>query len=151
MRQFNILRGTKGFLTARNRALRFAYMITNKAKRRALILTFWKKHGLEATIDAYRVSRPTLYRWQKELKDNKGRLESLNPKSTTPKRKRQRMVSDSIKDRIIEIRTEHCLGKDKIHRLLTNEGYNPDSVSTCLLYTSPSPRDRTRSRMPSSA
>ena len=24
-------------------------------------------------------------------------------------------------------------------------------VSTCLLYTSPSPRDRTRSRMPSSA
>ena len=25
------------------------------------------------------------------------------------------------------------------------------SVATCLLYTSPSPRDRTRSRMPSSA
>ena len=27
----------------------------------------------------------------------------------------------------------------------------PASSSTCLLYTSPSPRDRTRSRMPSSA
>ena len=27
----------------------------------------------------------------------------------------------------------------------------PDSMKTCLLYTSPSPRDRTRSRMPSSA
>ena len=26
-----------------------------------------------------------------------------------------------------------------------------DEISTCLLYTSPSPRDRTRSRMPSSA
>ena len=26
-----------------------------------------------------------------------------------------------------------------------------ETVSTCLLYTSPSPRDRTRSRMPSSA
>ena len=26
-----------------------------------------------------------------------------------------------------------------------------DSVNNCLLYTSPSPRDRTRSRMPSSA
>ena len=26
-----------------------------------------------------------------------------------------------------------------------------DMVATCLLYTSPSPRDRTRSRMPSSA
>ena len=29
--------------------------------------------------------------------------------------------------------------------------YAPLRVSTCLLYTSPSPRDRTRSRMPSSA
>ena len=30
--------------------------------------------------------------------------------------------------------------------------YNPfECIKTCLLYTSPSPRDRTRSRMPSSA
>ena len=28
---------------------------------------------------------------------------------------------------------------------------SPGSAKTCLLYTSPSPRDRTRSRMPSSA
>ena len=28
---------------------------------------------------------------------------------------------------------------------------DPDWAPTCLLYTSPSPRDRTRSRMPSSA
>ena len=27
----------------------------------------------------------------------------------------------------------------------------PNTPNTCLLYTSPSPRDRTRSRMPSSA
>ena len=27
----------------------------------------------------------------------------------------------------------------------------PIDITTCLLYTSPSPRDRTRSRMPSSA
>ena len=30
-------------------------------------------------------------------------------------------------------------------------GGTPAQVSGCLLYTSPSPRDRTRSRMPSSA
>ena len=29
--------------------------------------------------------------------------------------------------------------------------YNLDQAQICLLYTSPSPRDRTRSRMPSSA
>ena len=34
---------------------------------------------------------------------------------------------------------------------LTATEINPDIVNNCLLYTSPSPRDRTRSRMPSSA
>ena len=31
------------------------------------------------------------------------------------------------------------------------DGYGETRISSCLLYTSPSPRDRTRSRMPSSA
>ena len=34
---------------------------------------------------------------------------------------------------------------------INNDGGNKASFSACLLYTSPSPRDRTRSRMPSSA
>ena len=34
-------------------------------------------------------------------------------------------------------------------KLLAQQG--PQQPNTCLLYTSPSPRDRTRSRMPSSA
>ena len=34
---------------------------------------------------------------------------------------------------------------------MINEGVFFDGSSICLLYTSPSPRDRTRSRMPSSA
>ena len=40
---------------------------------------------------------------------------------------------------------------------LVKKGFNPvphfpaRSIQNCLLYTSPSPRDRTRSRMPSSA
>ena len=33
----------------------------------------------------------------------------------------------------------------------TNKLAYPVQTATCLLYTSPSPRDRTRSRMPSSA
>ena len=32
-----------------------------------------------------------------------------------------------------------------------DELFGEDGIYTCLLYTSPSPRDRTRSRMPSSA
>ena len=32
-----------------------------------------------------------------------------------------------------------------------SKSYNPNTLSSCLLYTSPSPRDRQKSRMPSSA
>ena len=39
---------------------------------------------------------------------------------------------------------------DKALDVVTPDADN-DSVTSCLLYTSPSPRDRTRSRMPSSA
>ena len=47
---------------------------------------------------------------------------------------------------------------DGVNEPVTGYGYHCDGsdikgywVNTCLLYTSPSPRDRTRSRMPSSA
>ena len=39
------------------------------------------------------------------------------------------------------------LSKDGI----SNQSLANDHIGICLLYTSPSPRDRTRSRMPSSA
>ena len=59
---------------------------------------------------------------------------------------------------------EHCesvrdyVSRDLFASILTNEEEHEDWLETqfdliknCLLYTSPSPRDRTRSRMPSSA
>ena len=39
----------------------------------------------------------------------------------------------------------------KIISKVQNRFDNDQTTNTCLLYTSPSPRDRTRSRMPSSA
>ena len=47
----------------------------------------------------------------------------------------QTLVSDAVVERLDEAVTPRLTGRDV----------------TCLLYTSPSPRDRTRSRMPSSA
>ena len=42
--------------------------------------------------------------------------------------------------------------EDHVLELITRElGISRAEVYACLLYTSPSPRDRTRSRMPSSA
>ena len=40
---------------------------------------------------------------------------------------------------------------DKIAELKSSHSSNKNVGLNCLLYTSPSPRDRTRSRMPSSA
>ena len=48
---------------------------------------------------------------------------------------------------------EEFMEEDKTIQLIEKEkwDYIVDCIDTCLLYTSPSPRDRTRSRMPSSA
>ena len=43
------------------------------------------------------------------------------------------------------------LGPEEKNFWKDRKGANINSIRTCLLYTSPSPRDRTRSRMPSSA
>ena len=40
---------------------------------------------------------------------------------------------------------------DKKYTFLVHPEANKAMIKDCLLYTSPSPRDRTRSRMPSSA
>ena len=42
------------------------------------------------------------------------------------------------------------LNKVESQTIIYSDNYQTNNV-TCLLYTSPSPRDRTRSRMPSSA
>ncbi|MFA6095166.1 MAG: hypothetical protein WC757_04790, partial [Candidatus Paceibacterota bacterium] len=62
-------------------------MISETAKERCRILAFWEKYGTAATKEAFKVSRPTLFCWQKSLKTQLGKLEALNKKSTAPKSK----------------------------------------------------------------
>jgi len=38
--------------------------VSEIAAQRLKILTFWDKHGLAATLDAFGVSRRTLYLWK---------------------------------------------------------------------------------------
>jgi transposase InsO family protein len=105
-------------------------MITQKAEERARILTFWKRYGDAATKEAYRVSRPTLFRWQKLLNDGKGRLEALVPKSTAPKMRRKRVIPKAIEDLIFAERSRERIGKEKIARLLSDDGIAILSPST---------------------
>lgn len=131
MRIFSRYKGIKGFVTVYERAIKFAYMISEEALKRCRILAFWEKHGLEATMEAFKISRPTLFRWKKKLEDNKGKLESLNKTSTSPKNKRRRRVSQEIIDFIIKERQfDPHLSKDKLSVLIKEDGVANLSPST---------------------
>jgi transposase InsO family protein len=131
MRIFNKFRGTKGFISMWERVIRFRYMITEQAKERVRILAFWEKYGDAAVQEAFRVSRPTLYRWQRALRAGYGKLEALNKGSTAPKHRRKRIVPDALRDAILR---ERCfdprLGKEKLAVLLKEDGIATLSAST---------------------
>ena len=119
MRQFNINKGVTGSRLLQERALRFAYMIQKEAIHRAHILGFWHKYGTKTTKDAYGVSRTTLYRWQHKINNNNGKLEALNNKSKTPKKRNKRVVDYRIEEYIIKMRKKHYrIGKKKLTPLL---------------------------------
>jgi putative transposase len=125
MKLGHVLRNTKGFAKAAASALKWRSM-RNKAEveRRVKILTFWKQHGLEATIDAFGVSRATLFRWQQLLDANRGNVAVLDPKSTAPKQRRVRSISPDLEQAIIDWRTKHPrLGGKKITMLLRKQGF----------------------------
>jgi len=112
-------RGVKGFLTVYNRAVRYRYMITKQALRKARVLAFWEKYGLEATIDAFKVKRRTLFYWKHKLKQGNGKPESLNSKSKAPIVRRKRLWNTEILEEIRRLRIAHPnLGADKIYPLL---------------------------------
>lgn len=127
--------GVKGFITIYNDAVRYRYMITEKAKKKAEIVYFFRKYGLEPTISAFKTSKTSVYRWQDILKENNGKIESLSEKSTSPRNKRKRNINPKILDFVILIRKEHPrIGKEKITPLLRafclKENIKSSSVST---------------------
>ena len=107
--------GVKGFLTIYNYGLRYRYMITQKALHKARVLAFWQKYGLDATLEAFKVKRRTLFNWKKQFKTGDSKPEALNEKSKTPKTKRKRLWPDAVIAEIKRLRWEHPnLGKDKL-------------------------------------
>ena len=97
---------TKGFVHAYEDGLRYR-MLTEKAKYKAKVISFWEKHGLEATMDAFPVSKPILFLWKKKLKDNGGKLISLNDKKRIPKHTRKRDWPFRTRQKIKQIRHDH--------------------------------------------
>ena len=78
----------KGFRWLSDYAARFG-MENAEAKHKHRILTFWEKHGLLATLDAFKVSCLTLYHWRKQLSAQGGNIAALCNKSRAPRQRRQ--------------------------------------------------------------
>jgi len=114
--RFSIIRGIKGFRRVYEDALRYRYMITEKALERARILAFWEKLGLDTTLEAFpKTKRRTLFLWKKNFLEGGKKIDALSEKKRTPKTKRKRLWNALILEEIRRIREEHPnLGKDKI-------------------------------------
>ena len=111
--------GIKGFVGLYNDHVKYQYMIQEKAKKKAEIVFFFEKYGLDATISAFKISKSSIYQWRQILKQNQGRIESLNEKSKSPKNKRTSKVSQRAIDFIKDLRNKYPrLGKDKIKPFL---------------------------------
>ena len=117
MRQDYIGIGIRGFYKFAKYATNVS-MIDETANKRYKILQFWKKHGLEATIDAFKVSRRTLYNWKKKL-NLCTNINMLSKQSTAPINKRKRAWPTEIYKKIQELRIKHPnLAKEKIYPFL---------------------------------
>lgn len=121
MKIFNKYKGVKGFVTIYDRTLRYRYMITEQAKQKAKILIFWKKHGTEATEEAFGTKRRTLFNWKRLLKESEGKIEALNPKKRIPKNRRKRSWDTRILEEIKRLRSKEVhpnLGAEKLHPII---------------------------------
>ena len=74
------------------------------------------------------------------------RPKTYSPKTSKPKHKEKHKSTESLNESPIPKRTSR---KDKT--LVNYHSTDEEMETSCLLYTSPSPRDKRQSRMPSSA
>ena len=99
--------GIRGFARLSDYGLRFLAMVSEKAQYRYGVLRFWEKYGLDATIEAFKIKRRTLYHWQRQLRTAGEDPEALNEKSRAPRIRRKRLWPKEILEEIRRLRTMH--------------------------------------------
>lgn len=77
---------------------------SKEAQFRLRVIDFSKKYGVRLAQDVFSVSRTTIFRWKRCLKESVGKLDSLIPKSTRPRRVRTMKVNSKIITFIRDIR-----------------------------------------------
>lgn len=134
MHLFCIYRGVKGYVRL-YKEVQKSKMITEEAKKKAKVVEFFKKYGVEAAVEAFGYKKSTVYEWEKKIRESGGSLQVLNPRSRAPKNKRKKKWDDRIVQFIKELREEYGdLGEKKIESLLfkycINNNLNTISAST---------------------
>jgi len=97
----------------------FKFSGSKQGKFRLKVVEHFENHGLKSSVDAYGVSKSTIYRWLKPYRKSGKELNSLIPKSRSPINKRKMMVKRELISFIRNTRRDHYrLGKEKIKPLL---------------------------------
>jgi hypothetical protein len=90
-------------------------MLSAKAQHKLMVLRFWGNHGLLPTLDAFGVSRRTLFLCKHQLSSGSGLPVSLEERSKRPKSVRRSQWLDAIITEIKRLRKAHPnLGKEKV-------------------------------------
>ncbi len=112
----------KGNYTALMKTLESSckFDVSDIAKYRLKVIEFGEAHGWKAVKDAFGVGRSTYFLWKKELVSKQGKLSSLVPKSTRPRRVRQMHYDPRLAAFIRSVREQYGrIGKNKLEILLT--------------------------------
>jgi hypothetical protein len=89
------------------------------AQYRLKIISHFNLYGLASTLDAFCVSKRSLYRWKKMLVESHGDWKSLIPTSTSPKKRNTRFVDYRILKFIQQTRMKQVVGHKKLYHMLT--------------------------------
>jgi hypothetical protein len=93
--------------------------LNSPALLREQILCFHKQYGTKATIDAYKLSKATIYRWRRLYIRSRSDVVSLIPRSKAPLNKRTMRVDYRCIEFIKNLRIKRGrIGKEKVKPLL---------------------------------
>lgn len=94
-------------------------MQSDEARKRLKIIKFYESYGLKATLEAFEISKRTLYRWQATLRAAKGNVNALTSKPKVPHNKREVMYPDVLVKEVKQLREQYPnIGKAKLHVIL---------------------------------
>lgn len=116
----SIFSGIQGYNTWMKKVVSInAHADSHTAKYRLRVIKYYQRFGLDATLAAFPVGKSSIYSWQKKLRDSKGKLSCLIPKTTRPHEFRKMQTHPLVLAEICRLRKKHYrLGKHKIYPLL---------------------------------